>query len=140
CITASVFRRGFGGEVYCYIPDYSGCFECMDNAAVQLGLNINESIAPSQEEKQRIYGFNLPDFQGSGLSLDIASIAIIQARMALDVLLDGKPGYPKGANWVIHYNRELTGDRRSGRLKTVPLLVRPQRECSCAIARQLKQA
>jgi molybdopterin/thiamine biosynthesis adenylyltransferase len=130
-ITASVFRQGFGGEVYAYIPGYSGCFECMDKVAGQLGLNINLAIQPTAKEQEAIYGLNLPDFQASGLSLDINSIALIQARMALDILLDGKPGY-SGGNWVIHYNRPIPGNEASGRLKTArPMLIRSQKDCAC---------
>ncbi len=131
CVTASVFRQGFGGEVYAYIPGYSGCFECMDKVANQMGLNINLAIEPTPKEQETIYGMNLPDFQASGLSLDINAIALIQARMALDVLIDGKPGY-SGANWVIHYNRSIPGVESSGRLKSArPMLIRSQKECAC---------
>jgi molybdopterin/thiamine biosynthesis adenylyltransferase len=129
-ITASVFRQGFGGEVYAYIPGYSGCFECMDKVAGELGLNINLAIPPTAKEQETIYGMNLPDFQASGLSLDINSIALIQTRMALDVLIDGKPGY--AGNWVIHYNRPIPGNEASGRLKTPrPILIRSQKDCIC---------
>jgi molybdopterin/thiamine biosynthesis adenylyltransferase len=131
CVTASVFRRGFGGEVYAYIPGYSGCFECMDKIAAQMGLNINLTIPPTQEEQETIYGLNLPDFQASGLSLDINATALIQARMALDILIGERPGY-SGGNWVIHYNRSIPGVETSGRLKSSrPLLIRPQKECAC---------
>jgi molybdopterin/thiamine biosynthesis adenylyltransferase len=131
CITASVFRQGFGGEVYAYIPGYSGCFECMDKVAAQMGLNINLAIQPTIKEQETIYGMNLPDFQASGLSLDINAIALIQARMALDLLIDGKPGY-SGGNWVIHYNRSIPGVETSGRLKSArPVLIRSQKDCAC---------
>jgi molybdopterin/thiamine biosynthesis adenylyltransferase len=131
CITASVFRQGFGGEVYAYVPGYSGCFECMDKVAAQMGLNINLTIQPTAKEQETIYGMNLPDFQASGLSLDINAIALIQARMALDLLIDGKPGY-SGGNWVIHYNRSIPDVETSGRLKSArPMLIRPQKECAC---------
>jgi len=131
CVTASVFRQGFGGEVYGYIPGYSGCFECMDRVASKMGLNINLAIEPTEKEKETIYGMNLPDFQASGLSLDINTTALIQARMALDVLIDGKPGY-SGGNWIIHYNRAIPGVEASGRLKSSrPVLIRPQKDCAC---------
>ena len=131
CVTASVFRQGFGGEVYAYIPGYSGCFECMDKVANQMGFNINLAIQPTPKEQETIYGMNLPDFQASGLSLDINAIALIQARLALDVLIDGKSGY-SGANWVIHYNRSIPGVESSGRLKSArPMLIRSQKECAC---------
>jgi hypothetical protein len=103
----------------------------MDRVAAKLGLNINLSIAPTEEEQETIYGLSLPDFQASGLSLDINTISLIQARMALDVLIDGRPGY-SGGNWVIHYNRSIPGNDASGRLKTArPILIRPQKECAC---------
>jgi molybdopterin/thiamine biosynthesis adenylyltransferase len=131
CITASVFRQGFGGEVYGYIPGYSGCFECMDRVASKMGLNINLAIEPTEKEKETIYGMNLPDFQASGLSLDINTTALIQARMALDVLIDGKPGY-SGGNWIVHYNRAIPGVEASGRLKSSrPVLIRSQKDCAC---------
>jgi len=132
CVTASVFRQGFGGEVYAYIPHYSGCFECMERIADKLGLNINLAIPVTEHEQEVIYGLNLRDFQASGLSLDINAIALIQARMALDILIDGRPGY-SGGNWVTHYNRLIPGNDMSGRLKTPrPILVRPQKECACS--------
>jgi molybdopterin/thiamine biosynthesis adenylyltransferase len=140
CITASVFRQGFGGEVYAYVPDQSGCFECMDRIAAKQGININDSIVPTAQEEETVYGFNLPNFQASGLSLDIVAIAIIQARTALDILVEDRPGYAAGANWIIHYNRDLPGDKKSGRLKTVLLKVRPQKECSCAIRHVMSPA
>ena len=96
-----------------------------------MGLNINLAIEPTPAEQETIYGMNLPDFQASGLSLDINAIALIQARMSLDVLIDGRPGYA-GANWVIHYNRSIPGLESSGRLKTArPILIRSQKECAC---------
>lgn len=133
CITASVFRQGFGGEVYAFVPGYSGCFECMDSYAAREGLNINESMDPTAEEEEKIYGMNLPDFQASGLSLDISATALIQARMALDLLLDGRPGF-SGGNWIIHFNRRVPGIDESGRLKaTRPMLLRPVKGCVCGL-------
>src|SRR5947209_5494955 len=92
---------------------------------------INLSIQPTEKEHETIYGMNLPDFQASGLSLDINAIALIQARMALDLLTEGKPGYA-GGNWLIHYNRSIPGVETSGRLKSArPILIRPQKDCAC---------
>src|SRR6266581_3228233 len=103
CITASVFRQGFGGEVYGYAPNESGCFECMVRAADQLELNMDAGIDATPEEDEAVYGLNLRDFKASGLSMDIQAIAILQARMALDFLRPGsqprlcRPGF----TWVI---------------------------------------
>lgn len=63
-----------------------------DKVATQMGLNISLAIEPTAAEQETIYGINLPDFQASGLSLDINAISLIQARMALDILIDGSPG------------------------------------------------
>lgn len=134
CVTASVFRRGFGGEAYAYIPGVSGCFDCMSRAAAEQGWNIDESIELLQVEKDAIYGLNLRDFKASGLSLDIQSIALIQARIALDILLRGSTLAPEPvpANWIILYNRPVPNNGSSGFLKNVQIKLKPRHDCGCA--------
>src|SRR5207244_2132858 len=102
CVTGSVFRRGFGGEVYSYIPALYGCFDCMLRAASEQGLNMDQSIDLLPVEEETIYGLNLSNFKASGLSLDIQTISIIHARMALDILLSGtKQRFdPVPGNWI----------------------------------------
>ncbi len=134
CVTASVFRTGFGGEAYAYVPAQSGCFDCMLRVAGAQGWNMEGPVQLLQEEKEAIYGLNLQDFKASGLSLDIQAISIIQARLALDILLENtqrKFGRPP-ANWIIFYNRRIPTVPDSGFLKSRLLKVRPQRECACA--------
>lgn len=134
CVTASVFRQGFGGEVYAYVPSVSGCFDCMLRVAEQQGLNMERNVQLLQAEKDAIYGLNQRDFRASGLSLDIQAIAIIQARMALDLLLVGteRRFEPVPANWVVFYNRRVPQNPQSGFLKCVPIKLKPQRDCPCA--------
>lgn len=134
CVTASVYRQGFGGEVYAYLPGATGCFECMERAADSQGLNIAEAIKPTDEEQERIYGLGMEEFQASGLSLDIQAISILQARLALDILLSDAPRRPAPvpANWLIHYNHPTTSVPESRHLKTVKLKVKPHKECQCA--------
>jgi molybdopterin/thiamine biosynthesis adenylyltransferase len=134
CVTASVYREGFGGEVYAYLPGATGCFECMERAADSLGLNIEEVVKPTDEEQQQIYGLGLEEFQASGLSLDIQAISILQARLALDILLHDAPRKPAPvpANWLIHYNRPVISLSKSSHSKTIKLKVKPHRECQCA--------
>ncbi len=134
CVTASVFRQGFGGEVYAYVPSVSGCFDCMLRVAEQQGWNMEGDVQLLQTEKDAIYGLNQRDFRASGLSLDIQAISIIHARMALDLLLVGaeRRFEPVPANWVIFYNRRVPQNPQSGFLKSVPLKVKPQRDCQCA--------
>jgi molybdopterin/thiamine biosynthesis adenylyltransferase len=135
CVTASVFRRGFGGEAYSYVPSVSGCFDCMLRAAAAQGWNMEGPVQLLPEEKDAIYGLNLRDFKASGLSMDIQAIAIIQARLALETLLTGTERRfdPLPANWVIFYNRHVAQVPDSGFLKTKYLRVKPQRDCPCAI-------
>ena len=134
CVTASVFRRGFGGEAYAYIPSVSGCFDCMLRVATAQGWNMEGPVKLLPVEKDAIYGLNLKDFRASGLSMDIQAIAIIQARLALDILLDGteRRFARPPANWIIFYNRRVTGVPESGFLKSMYINVKPRRDCSCA--------
>lgn len=133
CVTASVFRQGFGGEVYAYLPTTSGCFDCMTRVADEQGWNIDDSGEPTPEEEEAIYGLNLRDFRASGLSMDIQTVAIIQARMALDVLLANteRKFSPLPANWIIFYNRPVLTCPLSGFLKPVYLNVKPRKDCQC---------
>lgn len=133
CVTASVFRRGFGGEVYAYVPDASGCFDCMARTASEKGWNIDESIDLIQEEKDAIYGLDLRDFKASGLSLDIQSISLIQARIGLDILLRGSTVAPEPirANWIIFYNRGLPNNASTGHLTSKKITLPPRRDCRC---------
>lgn len=134
CVTASVFRLGFGGEAYAYIPSVSGCFECMLRVAAAQGWNMEGPVELLPVEKDAIYGLNLKDFRASGLSIDIHAIAIVQARLALDILLAGAERRfdRPPANWVIFYNRRVRGIADSGFLKSKNFNVKPQRGCSCA--------
>lgn len=133
CVTASVFRRGFGGEVYAYVPGSSGCFDCMSRVANEQGWNIQDSAELLPMEQQAIYGLNLRDFKASGLSMDIQTIALIQARMALDILLSksGRQFEPLPANWIVFYNRPIHNNQLSGFLKSLHLKVKPRQDCPC---------
>lgn len=134
CVTGSVFRQGIGGEVYAYVPAQTGCFACMERIASEQGWNINDSIKPTAHEKEMIYGRNVRDFQASGLSMDIQMIAIIQARVSLDLLLDPSarhfPSIP--SNWIIFYNRPAPSSNSGGYFKVEHLRVRPRKDCQCA--------
>jgi len=134
CVTASVFRQGFGGEVYAYVPATSGCFDCMTRTADEQGWNMEAGIDPTPEEQATVYGLNLPNFKASGLSMDIQTVAIVQARIALDVLLSHSERRvaPIPGNWVIIYNRPVPNNQLSGFLKAAHLRVKPRRDCRCS--------
>jgi molybdopterin/thiamine biosynthesis adenylyltransferase len=134
CVTASVYRQGFGGEVYAYAPGLYGCFDCMGRVATEMGWNIEGPIEPTPEEEVMVYGRGVRDFRSSGLSMDIQAIATIQARMVLDILsspTSRKLG-PPGTNWIVFYNRSVPGNTLSGALKSVLFKVRPRKDCQCA--------
>lgn len=134
CVTASVFRQGFGGEVYVYLPGQTGCFACMDRAAEEQGINIGESIAWLPDEEQQVYGMNIRDYRASGLSLDIQALSLLQARMALSLLTatSDRPVVAPKANWLIYYNRPVLGLLTSGFNKLVGIRIKPRKDCACA--------
>lgn len=133
CVTASVFRRGFGGEIYAYVPSMSGCFNCMLRVAEEQGWNLGESVDLLPVEEEAIYGLNRKDFRASGLSMDIQTISILQARIALDILLAGTDRHfdPLPANWIIFYNRPIPNVPKSGFLKNVQFKIKARHDCVC---------
>ena len=133
CVTASVFRQGFGGEVYAYVPGTHGCLNCMIRTADEQGWNIDDSIDPTDSEQEAIYGLNLRDYKASGLSLDIQTVAIMQARFALDMLGTVRRFSPMPANWVILHNRPIPNVEDTGFHKIVQLRVQPRKDCQCAV-------
>ena len=134
CVTASVYRQGFGGEAYAYIPTVSGCFNCMLKVAEQNGWNMEGRVDLLPSESEAIYGLDQKDFRASGLSMDIQAISILQARLAMDALLNGTERRLAlvPANWVIFYNRGIPQNHASGFLKNLALKVKPQRNCTCS--------
>ena len=133
CVTASVFRQGFGGEVYAFIPNVSGCFDCMNRVASEKGWNLEGTVDLIPEEQEKIYGLNIRDFRASGLSMDIQTIAMIHARMALDILLthSERKVSPLPGNWIIFYNRPMPNNLLSGFMKPTYFKVRPRKDCLC---------
>ncbi len=125
CVTGAVFRTGMGGDVYAYIPNKTGCYACLEHFCAIQGLNYSEvDSALTDEENERIYGQDDLNFQASGLSMDIGFIALIHARLALNLLLDGQQTAlpPIKSNWMVFENRPRPGFKR---YLTLP----PEREC-----------
>lgn len=133
CITASVFRTGIGGEVFAYIPNATGCYRCLQLYAELNSLNLSdEALGLTGDEEQRIYGLGEKEFRASGLSIDIQSIVLIQARMALSVLLRNSNTSMARlkSNWIIYANRPAKGIFRS-HFESTQMLLRPQTVCNC---------
>lgn len=135
-VTASVFRTGIGGEIYGYIPGETGCYKCLQIYSLLNNLNLSdEELGLSEEEQQRIYGLNDVDFRASGLSIDIQMISLIQAKMALSIILRNyKSALPRlKSNWIIFGNRPAKGIFKS-HFEVKQMLLRPQSSCSCTSA------
>lgn len=132
-VTASVFRTGIGGEVYAYIPDRTGCYRCLQLFSLVNEFNLSDdSLGLTSEEEERIYGLGEKDFHASGLSIDIQTIALIQARMALSVILPNScTSLPKvKGNWIIFGNRPAKHIFRY-HLEVKEMLLKPQKTCNC---------
>lgn len=150
-VVGSVFRTGIGGEIFAYVPGETGCFRCLQILTMeqdlaitdeQLGINpgrySTDAVATvdlpelTREEEEQIYGLDDRTFQASGLSIDIHMISLIQARMALSLLLRGSTtDYPRfKGNWIVFGNRPKEGVF-SRHFETKILLLRPQKACTC---------
>lgn len=133
-VTASVFRTGIGGEIYGYIPKKTGCYKCLQLYSLLNDLNLSdEDLGLTDEEQKRIYGLNDLDFHASGLSIDIQMISLIQARMALSIILRNfQSSLPRlKSNWIIFGNRPAKGVFKS-HFEVKQMLLRPQSSCTCA--------
>ena len=135
-VVGSVFRTGFGGEVYGYIPGETGCFHCLEAFSEANGLNVGDvDIENTEEEQEQIYGLGNVGFQASGLSMDIQMISLIQARMALSILAKRNrfKAPTMKANWIVFGNRPFKGifERH---FEAQQMRLRPQASCpSCGI-------
>ena len=132
-VTASVFRTGIGGEIYSYRPNETGCYKCLQIYALLNSIDLSdEELGLNSEERQRIYGLDDVDFRASGLSIDIQMISLIQARMALSILLTNHNSIlPKiKSNWIIFGNRPAKGIFKS-HFEAKQMLLKPQSSCNC---------
>jgi molybdopterin/thiamine biosynthesis adenylyltransferase len=133
CVTASVFRTGIGGEVFGYIPDQTGCYQCLQLYALSHKINLTDSaLGLTPEEEERNYGLGDHEFRASGLSIDIQMIALIQVRMALSILKAQRqsPMQLLKSNWIIFGNRPAKGIF-NGHFHTRQMRLSPQKLCNC---------
>lgn len=140
-VTASVFRTGIGGEVFGYIPNETGCYKCLQLYSELNEINLSDdALGLTVEEQQRIYGLEEREFRASGLSIDIQMIALIQARMALSILLrDSTLSMSRlKSNWIVYGNRPAKGIFRS-HFEAKQMLLRPQKVCNCTSQYNLQE-
>jgi molybdopterin/thiamine biosynthesis adenylyltransferase len=103
-VGAGVYDGGIGGEVYRVVPG-TACYGCI---AAHLQLH-----RPAKENHSVHY--NGPDaFQAQStcaLNLDIEQIALLQTRLALELLLNdpGFSGLPAAVNLLVFANRVVPG-------------------------------
>ena len=94
CITALVYRTGFGGDVFIYEGEKSACYDCFleQSQSISMERLLSESRTSAEVEnmiQEEVYGKSLdPKFGLSGLSSDIQSIASLASRIAITILLE----------------------------------------------------
>lgn len=82
------FRRAYGGQVLYVQPGQTPCFQCFVMAMPE--LEGDEEIA-SEADAEGVAYSDRPITPEPGLSLDVAPISLMMAKIALDDLLAGRP-------------------------------------------------
>ena len=134
-VTARVFTRGIGGEVFCYRPDLGGCIACLESflQRTKFRQGIREIDLVSEEERQKIYGMEVAEIKDSpGLNVDIAFIAAFHTRFIIDVIansLKERPKYmaPIEENYIVWGNRPVAPFDKNFQLQRITLA--PQNGC-----------
>ncbi|WP_066361825.1 ThiF family adenylyltransferase [Herbidospora mongoliensis] len=130
CLTGSVIRTGLGGQVYLYVPGQTGCFSCVQLVADRNQANLEDVLDLTEEERHHRYGLGDSHFTTSGLAVDIAIVAALQAHMAWSVVAGGRSRYvPRlNFNWMTMGIRPEKGVFTS-HYQTKRLLVQAQHDC-----------
>nr|WP_052477562.1 ThiF family adenylyltransferase [Kibdelosporangium sp. MJ126-NF4] len=85
---AGVFRRAYGGQVLRYIPGLSPCYQCFVSALP--AMERDQEVSSAADASAVAYT-DRPVAVEPGLSSDIAPIALLVAKLALQELLSGTP-------------------------------------------------
>jgi len=105
-VGAGVYDGGIAGEVYVTRPG-AACYGCI---AVELQLKDSAPKKPLNIDYNNI---DLDEIRStSALNLDISQIALIHARVALNILLAGEVdllGLPPEVNLIVFANRRVSG-------------------------------
>ena len=130
-VVGQVFRGGFGGEVYAFLPGDTACHDCLGAVCEKQGWVYDPVTGPDAEEQRRVYGMGERDFQRSGLACDLGMIASLHASVCLSVLFGAdEGGIPKHhSNWFVLATRPKPGIF-SASFQTRQLRIRPQRDCA----------
>ena len=86
-ILAGIYERAFGGEVFRIVPGETACYDCIRMSLEREGIG-DEVRAPEAAD----YGDDLPQDTRPqpGIGIDVGFVALIQAKVALATLLQGK--------------------------------------------------
>jgi molybdopterin/thiamine biosynthesis adenylyltransferase len=134
-VVGKVFTRGIGGEVYSFRPGESGCLACLEKVLerTQFRSGIREIDLVSEEERNKIYGMEIPEIKDSpGLNVDIAFITAFHTRFALDSIASRCATRPKNMpsieeNYIVWGNRPVPPFTKNFQLQRIN--VRPQEGC-----------
>lgn len=134
-VTARVFTRGIGGEVFSYRPNTEGCLACLEIVLqrTKYRKGIREIDLVSEEERNRMYGMEIEEIKDSpGLNVDISFITAFHTRFVLDALarpLKERPKYMQliSDNYIIWGNRPVLPFDKDFQIQRIAL--KPQEGC-----------
>lgn len=139
-VVGRVFTRGIGGEVFSYRPQSGGCLACLESVLerTQYRDGIREIDLVSDEEREKVYGLEIPEIKDSpGLAIDISFIASLHSRFVLDSIARRLPERPKyltpiEENYIVWGNRPVHPFTRHFQLQRIVL--QPQESCAvCSV-------
>lgn len=102
------FRRAYGGQVVRVKPHQSACFQCF---VLSMPEDEADREISSQEDADAIAYSDMPVAVEPGLSMDVAPIALMVSKLALQELIIGKESTLHmldedfEANWYLWINR-----------------------------------
>lgn len=142
-VVGRVFTRGIGGEVFAYRPPGGGCLACLESVLqrTQYREGIKEIDLVSDEEREKIYGMEIPEIKDSpGLAVDISFITSFHTRFVLDVIarnLRDPPKFliPMNENYIVWGNRPVNPFKKHFELQRIELL--PQEQCAVCSTRMV---
>lgn len=140
-VVGRVFTRGIGGEVFAYRPQDGGCLACLESVLqrTQFREGIKEVDLVSEEEREKMYGMEIPEIKDSpGLAVDISFITSFHTRFVLDAIARGLTERPKyltlmDENYVVWGNRPQHPFTKHFQLQRFSL--RPQEQCAVCATR-----
>jgi len=126
-VTAKVFTRGMGGEVFSYMPNNGGCLACLESALERLPLRngVKEIDLVSEDIREKMYGMEIPEIKDSpGLNIDISFITCFHTRFVLESIvnqLTERPKYmlPIDENYIVWGNRPIAPFTKNFQLQRV---------------------